>query len=139
MTRMHIPPWAVVAAALLAPAALHAQGGAVVCRDGSNGSNASACAQHGGVDSIMTRAAQQNRPSQGVETGRVDSTAGAAKDAGMAGMKADTGMAGMKADTTLKAKPGLQTGKAKRHYGKMTADSMHQMHDSAKAAHDSTH
>jgi hypothetical protein len=127
---MHIPPWAVVAAALLAPAALHAQGGAVVCRDGSNGSNASACAQHGGVDSIMTRTAQQNRPSQGVETGRVDSTAGAAKD---------TGMAGMKADTTLKAKPGLQTGKAKRHHGKMTADSIHRMHDSAKAAHDSTH
>jgi len=109
---------------------LHAQGGAVVCRDGSNGSNASACAQHGGVDSIMTRTAQQNRPSQGVETGRVDGTAGAAKD---------TGMAGMKADTTLKAKPGLQTGKAKRHHGKMTADSMHRMHDSAKAAHDSTH
>jgi hypothetical protein len=130
MTRMHIPPWAVVAAALLAPAALHAQGGAVVCRDGSSASAASACAQHGGIDSIMTRTAQQARPSQGVETGQVDSAVGAAKD---------TGMAGMKADTALKAKPGLQTGKAKRHHGKMTADSMHQMHDSAKAAHDSTH
>ena len=130
MTRIHIPPWAVVAAALLMPAALHAQAGTVVCRDGSNASNASACAQHGGVDSIMTRTAQQGRPSQGVETGQVDS---------MAGMKADTGMAGMKADTALKAKPGLQTGKSKKHHGKTTADSMHQMHDSAKAAHDSTH
>jgi len=57
----------------------------------------------------------------------------------MAGMKSDTGMAGMKADTALKAKPGLQTGKSKRHHGRMTADSMHQTHDSAKAAHDSTH
>jgi hypothetical protein len=137
MTRMHIPPWAVVAAALLTPAALQAQAGTVVCRDGSNASNASACAQHGGVDSIMTRTAQQGRPSQGVETGRVDSAA--AKDTGMAGMKSDTGMAGMKADTALKAKPGLQTGKSKRHHGRMTADSMHQTHDSAKAAHDSTH
>jgi hypothetical protein len=136
---MHIPPWAVVAAALVAPAALHAQGGAVICRDGSNGSTASACAQHGGVDSIMTRAAQQNRPSQGVETGRVDSTAGVARDTGMAGMKADTGMTGMKTDTALKAKPGLQTGKSKRYHGKMKADSMHQMHDSTKAMHDSAH
>lgn len=130
MTRMHIPPWAVVAAALLAPAALHAQGGAIVCKDGSSGSTASACAQHGGIDSVSTRAAQRARPSQGVETGQADSTLGAAKD---------TGMAGMKADTTLKAKPGLQTGKAKRHHGRMAADSMHQMHDSAKAAHDSMH
>ena len=128
MTRMHIPPWAVVAAALLTPAALQAQAGTVVCRDGSNASNASACAQHGGVDSIMTRTAQQNRPSQGVETGQVDSAV--AKDTGMAGMKSDTGMTRMKADTALKAK---------RHHGRMTADSMHQMHDSAKAAHDSTH
>jgi len=138
MTRMHIPPWAVVAAALLAPAALHAQGGAVVCRDGSSASNASACAQHGGVDSIMTRTAQQNRPSQGMETGRVDTAAAA--DTGMAGMKADTGKGGMhKTDTTLKAKPGLQTGKAKRYHGQKAGDSTHKWHDSTKAARDSTY
>jgi hypothetical protein len=128
MTRMHIAPWAVLAAALLAPAALQAQGGSIVCRDGSSVSTASACAQHGGVDSIMTRAAQQARPSQAVETGRADTSAAR-----------DTGMAGVKADTTLKAKPGLQTGKAKPHRGRLTADSMHQMHDSMKAMHDSTH
>jgi hypothetical protein len=122
MSRMQIPPWAVLAAALLAPAALQAQAGGVVCKDGSNGSNASACAQHGGVDSIMTRAAQQARPAQGVETGRVDTAA--AKD---------TGMAGMKMDTTMKAKPGLQTGKPKRHKG-AAADTLHQMKaDSGKS------
>ena len=122
MSRMQIPPWAVVAAALLAPAALQAQAGTVVCKDGSNGSNASACAQHGGVDSVSTRAAQNARGGAGgVETGRVDTAA--AKD---------TGMAGMKMDTTMKAKPGLQTGKPKRHKG-AAADTLHQMKaDSAK-------
>jgi hypothetical protein len=123
MSRMQIPPWAVVAAALLAPAALQAQAGTVVCKDGSNGSSASACAQHGGVDSVSTRAAQRARGAAGgVETGRVDTAA--AKD---------TGMAGMKADTTLKAKPGLQTGKSKRHHKGAAADSAHQMQaDTAK-------
>jgi hypothetical protein len=126
MSRMQIPPWAVVAAALLAPAALQAQAGTVVCKDGSNGSSASACAQHGGVDSISTRAAQNARG--GVETGRVDTAA--AKDTGMAGMKMDT----TKMDTTLKAKPGLQTGKSKRHHKGAAADSMHQMKaDSGKS------
>jgi hypothetical protein len=120
MSRMQILPWAVVAAALLAPAALQAQAGTVVCKDGSNGSSASACAQHGGVDSITTRAAQNARG--GVETGRVDTAA--AKD---------TGMAGMKMDTTMKAKPGLQTGKPKRHKG-AAADTLHQMKaDSGKS------
>jgi hypothetical protein len=120
---MQIPPWAIVAAALLAPAALQAQAGTVVCKDGSNGSSASACAQHGGVDSITTRAAQQARGAGGgVETGRVDTAA--AKD---------TGMAGMKMDTTMKAKPGLQTGKPKRHKG-AAADTLHQMKaDSGKS------
>ena len=128
MRRMQIPPWAVLAAALLAPAALQAQAGTVVCKDGSNGSSASACAQHGGVDSISTRAAQQARGGAGgVETGRVDTAA--AKDTGMAGMKMDT----TKMDTTLKAKPGLQTGKSKRHHKGAAADSMHQMQaDTAK-------
>jgi hypothetical protein len=122
MSSMHIPPWAVLAAALLAPAALQAQAGTVVCKDGSNASTASACAQHGGIDSISTRAAERARPAPSVETGQADTAA------------KDTGMAGMKADTTLKAKPGLQTGKAKRRHKGAAADTMHQMHaDSAKS------
>lgn len=128
MIRMQIPPWAVVAAALVAPAAAYAQGATVVCKDGSNAPTASACTEHGGVDSITTRAAQQARPSQGVETGQVDSTAATGvtsdtgvtgvtgtatdtsasadtgrirPDTGMAEMRSDTGMTGMSSDTGM--------------------------------------
>jgi hypothetical protein len=106
-------------AALLVPAALQAQAGTVVCKDGSNGSNASACAQHGGVDSITTSAAQKARgAAPGVETGQADTAA--------------------KTDTTLKAKPGTQTGKAKRKHHKRGADSMQTQADTAMTRPDST-
>jgi hypothetical protein len=132
MRRMHIPPWPLVVAALLVPAALQAQAGTVVCRDGSNGSNPSACAQHGGVDSITTSAAQRARgAAPGVETGRADT---AAKDTGQTG-----GQAGVKTDTALKAKPGLQTGKTKRHHKRATADSLKTQADTAMTRPDSTH
>jgi hypothetical protein len=98
MKKVHLPRWPVVLATLLAPAALQAQAATVVCKDGSNGPNASACASHGGVDSVSTTAAQKARGAAGVETGQVDTTA------------RDTGQAGMQTDTALKAKPGLQTG-----------------------------
>jgi hypothetical protein len=128
MSRMLIPPWSLAVAALLVPAALQAQAPTVVCKDGSNGSNASACAQHGGVDSISTSAAQRARgAAPGVETGKVDTTA------------KDTGQAGMKADTTLKAKPGTQTGKAKRKHHKRAADSTQTQADTAMTRPDSMH
>jgi len=128
MSKMHLPAWPLVLAALLTPAALQAQAGTVVCKDGSNGSNASACASHGGVDSVSTTAAQKARgAAPGVETGQVDTAA------------KDTGQAGVKADTTLKAKPGLQTGKAKRHHKRAPADSMHMQADTTMTRPDSTH
>jgi hypothetical protein len=105
-------------AALLAPAALQAQGGGVVCKDGSNGSTAAACASHGGMDSVSTAAAQKARG--GVETGQIDTTKGA----------------GMAKDTTLKAKPGVQTGPS-ADTGAMARDtSMH--HSKSKKHHRGT-
>ena len=127
MNRIHIPPWSLVVAALLAPAALQAQAATVACKDGSNGSNAAACAQHGGVDSVSTTATQKARgQARNVETGQVDTAA------------KDTGQTGMKADTALKAKPGLQTGKSKRRHHKAKADSMHTQADTAMMRPDST-
>jgi len=143
MNRITIPQWPLVVAALLAPAALHAQGGALVCKDGSSGSNAAACASHGGVDSVATTAARKARG--GVETGQLDTSA--------------AGRAGKEKDTTLKAKPGVQTGpsvsdtgagaayntskhsaKSKKHQKHhKTADSTHTHADSAAMRHDSAH
>jgi len=126
MGKRHLPAWPLVVAALLAPAALAAQAGTLVCKDGSNGSSPAACASHGGVDSVATRAATNARG--GVETGRVDTSR--------------TGAAGV-TDTTLKAKPGVQTGPTAADTGMGSDTSMthkkmkHRRH--AGAMHDSTH
>jgi hypothetical protein len=142
MKPIAIPKWPLIVAALLVPAALQAQAGQVVCKDGSNGSNVAACASHGGVDSVSTAAAKKARG--GVETGQLDTARGAK---------------GMGPDTTLKAKPGVQTGpaagdtgamsrdtskskhsaKSKKHHHKTTADSTHMRADSAAMRPDSAH
>ena len=111
MKPIAIPKWPLVVAALLAPAALQAQAGQVVCKDGSNGSSVAACANHGGVDSVSTAAAKKARGQSGVETGQVDTARGGP---------------GMGTDTALKAKPGVQTGPAVGDTGSMSRDtSMH--------------
>jgi hypothetical protein len=131
MSRIHLPRWSLVVA-LLTPTALAAQAATVVCKDGSSASSGGACAVHGGVDSIATAAAWKAR-GQGapVETGRVDTTmspasqAGMEPDTGRAGMAKDTGSASRsgaagyqpRSDTALKAKPGLQTGRARGDTG----------------------
>jgi len=111
MKPIAIPKWPLIVAALLVPAALQAQAGQVVCKDGSNGSSVTACASHGGVDSVSTAAAKKARGQSGVETGQVDTARGGR---------------GMGTDTALKAKPGVQTGPAVTDTGTMNRDtSMH--------------
>ena len=67
MSRMPLVPWSLVVAALLVPAALHAQ------------------AETYSISSTSAHHAHNAGP--GVETGHVDT---AAQDTGQAGMKADT-------------------------------------------------
>jgi hypothetical protein len=137
MRRIEVPKWPLVVAALLAPTALQAQAGTLVCKDGSNGSTAAACASHGGVDSVSTAAARKARG--GVETGQIDTSRGAK---------------GVGPDTALKAKPGVQTGPsadtsgmaggdtskhAKKKGQKQRMDSTHMRPDSAAMRPDSTH
>jgi hypothetical protein len=65
MNTRHLLFWpALVVAALLAPATLHAQNPVqLVCKDGSSapGPDPSACAGHGGVDQAATQAAVKAR------------------------------------------------------------------------------
>lgn len=129
---MHVPRWSLIVALLLAPAALEAQAPTVVCKDGSSASSGGACASHGGLDSVATAAAWKARgQAPPVETGQVDTTinrpsqAGLPPDSGRAGMAKDTVTASRpgaaeyqpRSDTALKAKPGLQTGRARGDTG----------------------
>jgi hypothetical protein len=130
MSRMHLPRWSLVGVLLLTSAALEAQAPTVVCKDGSSASSGGACAGHGGLDSAATtwKARGQAPP---VETGRVDSTtnppsqAGMSPDTGRAGRAKDTGTVSRsgaagyepRSDTALKAKPDLQTGRARGDTG----------------------